>query len=336
MTSVNQRSVACPTDHSPWPVCITFLAVFLLPTMLAAHGGEGSLEYEPCHVFCSNEPGRVENATFRPVDTHRRFAFSLLTAYVSPQGHYEEGDYFPISENAYAHVVEVIARGSYRISESLRAQVSLPFEYNYSKNLVLPTLYETDTRHAALEPDGITVMVDYKIPRVFFHHFFSRIGGGYRFSMPAGTIDVSGELEEQPDKALEALGFGSDDLFLSGGITRVAASGRWDIGVGGEWRIHTLPRFRRLFATTYAYYMDVRRVMGRRWDVYGRVSGFTTRVHSMDVTQANRAILTAGGYFHYSPTLSFFWAAKGELPFEAVNRNSLSTVGINWGITVFR
>jgi len=56
----------------------------------------------------------------------------------------------------------------------------------------------------------------------------------------------------------------------------------------------------------------------------------------MVLTQANWAILTAGSYFHYSETLSFFVAAKGELPFEAVNRNSLSTVGLNWGITAFR
>jgi hypothetical protein len=82
--------------------------------------------------------------------------------------------------------------------------------------------------------------------------------------------------------------------------------------------------------------MDARRSVGRRWDLYGRASGFSTRIHSMVLTQANWAILTAGSYFHYSETLSFFVAAKGELPFEAVNRNSLSTVGLNWGITAFR
>jgi hypothetical protein len=252
MALVNLRYAPFITDYRLWLVFIPLLAVYAMPLALVADGGTNPHAYEPCHVLCSNEPGRVENATLRPLYSQRRYAFSLLTAYVSPRGHYENGGYFPVSENAYAHVVEIVARASYRINERLSAQISLPFEYNYSKGLVLPTLHETDTRHAAIEPDGATLMLDYKVPRIFFNHFVTRIGGGYRFSMPAGTIDVSKELEAQPDKALEALGFGSDDLFVSSSITRLAASGRWDLGIGGEWRIHTLPRFQRRFATTYA------------------------------------------------------------------------------------
>lgn len=316
------------------PFC-SLLAFGTLPMASQAHQNSGASEYEPCHVFCSNEPGRVEN-TLRPVASQRRFAFSLFTAYVAPQGHYEEAAYIPVSSRASAHVVEVIARGVYRINEPLSVQLSIPFEYNYSKNLVLPTLHETDTRHAALEPDGLTLSLDYRWQISFFGSYYPRLGAGYRFSMPAGTIDVSEELAAQPDKALEALGFGSDDLFVQGGVTRVAANGRWDIGIGGELRIHTLPRFQRLFATTYAYYIDLRRSVGPRWDAYVRASGFSTQIRTVDVTQANRAILTGGGYFHYSEALSFFLLAKGEIPFEAVNQNSLRTVGLNWGVTVFK
>jgi hypothetical protein len=313
------------------------LLVFLgRPEGIAAHETPGFLEYEPCHTLCSNEVGRVEDNTLRLAQSPRRYAFSLLAAYVSPRGHYEEKGYFPVSKQAQAHVLQMVPRLSYQVNQAWRLHLSIPFEYNYADNLVLPTLYETQTTHSAIEPDGATLALEYKVPRVFFQHFTVRLGGGYRFSMPAGTIDVSKELDQQPDKALEALGFGTDDLFLNGGLLRLAASGRWDIGLGGELRLHTLPRFRTLFATTYAYYIDARRTMGKRWDLYGRASGFSTRIHSMDVTQANRAILTAGTYYRYSDGISLFLGLKGEMPWDKANTNSLQTLGLNWGITAFR
>ena len=301
-----------------------------------AHETPGFLEYEPCHILCSNEVGRVEDNTARLTDSARPWAFSLLSAYLAPQGHYEEKEYYPVTGGARARVLQVVPRLSYRINGAWRVQLSVPFEYNRAEGLVLPTLYQTDTRHSAIEPDGATLAFEYRVPRVFFERYSLRLGGGYRFSMPAGTIDVSAELEQQPDKALEALGFGSDDLFLNGGVLRLAASGRWDVGLGGELRLHTLPRFRTRFATTYAYYLDARRGLGRRWDLYGRASGFVTRVHSMGVTQANRAILTLGAYHHYSEGLSLFLGLKGEVPLKAAHTNSLRTIGVNWGVTAFR
>ena len=221
------------------------LLVFLgWPGMITAHETPGFLEYEPCHILCSNEVGRVEENTLRLAQSPRRYAFSLLATYVSPRGHYEEEGYFPVSNQAQAHVLQMVPRLSYQVNQTWRLQLSIPFEYNYANNLVLPTLYETQTTHSAIEPDGATLALEYKVPRIFFQHYSLRLGGGYRFSMPAGTIDVSKELSQQPDKALEALGFGTDDLFLNGGLLRLAASGKWDIGLGGELRLHTLPRFR--------------------------------------------------------------------------------------------
>lgn len=45
---------------------------------------------------------------------------------------------------------------------------------------------------------------------------------------------------------------------------------------------------------------------------------------------------TGAAQFHYSEGLSSFFLAKGEMPFVAANENSLRTIGLNWGITVFR
>ena len=307
------------------------------PLGAAAQQRPAALEYEPCHVLCSNEMGRVEQFPLRSLQSSRNYAFSLLSAYVSPLGHYERAGYVRISDGATAHVLQVVPRVSYLINDVWSVQLSVPFEYNRADGLVLPTLHQTETTHSALEPDGATLSLEYRIPRLFFERIVARVGGGYRVSMPSGTADVSAELEQQPDKALEALGFGSDDLFLTGSVRRLApAGGLWDVGLGGELRLHTLPRFRKLFATTYAYYVDARRPVGSRWELYGRASGFSTRIRALEVTQANRAILMVGSHFRYSDTMILFLGLKGELPIAAVNTNSLQTVGLNWGVTVFR
>ena len=68
----------------------------------------------------------------------------------------------------------------------------------------------------------------------------------------------------------------------------------------------------------------------------GRASGFSTHIRAPKVTQANRAILLAGGYYRYAEAVTLSLAIKGEVPVTATNTNSLQTIGPNWGITVTR
>ena len=305
-------------------------------TTVAAETTPTGPEYEPCHVLCSNEMGRVEPFRLDPFLASRNYAFSLLSAYVSPRGHYEMSGYIPVSAGASAHVLQVVPAFSYFINDTWTAQLRLPFEYNRTRGLVLPTLHEENTKHSTIEPDGVTLSFEYRVPRRLFARFVARIGGGYRLSMPSGTVDVAAELPQQPDKALEALGFGSDDLFVTGGLRQIPSRGAWVIGVGGELRLHTLPRLRRRFATTYAYYVDASRRTGSRWQLYGRASGFSTHIRVPKVTQANRAILLAGSYYRCSEAVTLSVALKGEVPLTVANTNSLQTIGLNWGFTVAR
>lgn len=318
-------------------VSLNLLFSCLGPVAAATSGQTqgGASEYEPCHLLCSNEVGRIMPSSLMPIALQHRLAFSFQTAYVSPRGHYEKEAYFPIAGNATTRVVEVVASASYQINEAVRIHVALPFEYNYSKGVVLPTLHESSRSYSELEPDGLTVAVDYRLRGLLPDRFVTRVGAGYRLSAPSWTFDVSRDLEQYPDKALEALGFGSDDLFVNASLIRVSWGGKWRVGAGGEGRIHTLPRFTRHYGTTLAYYIEGSRQVRPRWDAYSRLGGFVTRIHPLKVTQANGATLAVGTYFHYSDGLSLSLMLKSELPSKATNRNSLQTIGLNVGITTY-
>lgn len=324
-----------PLPTLTWGLKLLFSCLGPVAAVTSGQAQGGTPEYEPCHVLCSNEVGRVMPSSLMPTTPQHHLAFSFQTAYISPRGHYEKEAYFPIAENATARVAEVVVIASYQINEAVRIHVALPFEYNYSKGVVLPTLHESSRSYSELEPDGLTLAVDYRLRGLLPDRFITWVGAGYRLSAPSWTFDVSRDLGQHPDKALEALGFGSDDLFLNASVTRVSWGGKWRVGAGGEVRIHTLPRLTRHYGTTLAYYIDGRRQVRSRWDTYGRLGGFVTRIHPLKVTQANGVALAVGTYFHYSNGLSLSLMLKSELPSKAINRNSLQTIGLNWGITTY-
>ncbi len=317
-------------------ICLLLLLVRAV-VILGSFSSPAIAVFEPCHLLCSNEAGRVEARSVVISKVLRRFSLRLETLYVSPRGHYEEGHYQSLPEGAAAHIFEFLPAVSYRPSDNLQFNAGIPWEYNSATNVVLPTLHPTEGTTHEFAPGGIFASIHWLIPTPTEWGLESWFGLGYRLSSPAGTVDVSRDIANFPDKAIEGLGAGTDDIYwvLRNYIFADEAKS-WRLGVGAELRAHMLPRWQRLFATTVAYQLWIEHFLFPRWSVLLRVSGFYTNLRVLEITQRSALIMAPNLAYAATEDMTFAFGLSGEVPGTSLNANVLQTIAFHFSIaTVF-
>ena len=274
---------------------------FLWATEAAPHSGNPSedpinkfnIGYEPCHLLCSIEAGRVEARSTGAPWERQSFGLRLATVYMSPLGEYEKNLYRPLESGASVHAVQFLNGLWWRPQDWLQINLGMPWEYNRADEVVLPTLHPTDQPSEELEPGGVYASVLGRLPLPRAWRIEAWMGLGYRLSSPVGTVDVSESLADFPDKGVEALGVGSDDSYLLlSTLWRPENLRKWGFGAGAELRIHHLPRFETLFATTGSYRLSAYYFLSPRWSASVSLSGFTTAIHTIGISQTNGLIVT--------------------------------------------
>ena len=319
-------------DFSRWPWAL--LVVSLVGGSVAwASGTGGEVGYEPCHLLCTIESGRAEYRQSDSLLPESLLTFRLESVYVSPRGHYEVGRYQSIAEGASTTVLQFLPSVRFRPNEFLLFSAGLPLEYNRTSGVVLPTLRPTSATQSEIAPGGIFLSAQARVLNATETGLQAWSGLGYRLSSPIGTVDVSGSVKTNPDKALEALGVGSDDIYaLASASCAPEQLEEWAFGAGGELRVHMLPKWQRWFATTIAYHSWAQYLFSDEWSGQVRLSGFYTGLRAMPVAQVNAAIFSLRGRYEVGPSLALEFAASSVVPGTALNRNSLQTLSFHTAV----
>jgi hypothetical protein len=257
----------------------------------------------------------------------------LDTVYVSPLGGYQADSFRPLEDGADVHVVQLLNGLWWRPAPWIQCNLGMPWEYNRASKVVLPTLHPSSEASEELEPGGIYASVVGRLPLGEEWNIETWVGVGYRLSAPVGTVDVSETLDTLPDKGVEALGVGSDDTYLlASALWKPRALPGWGWGVGGELRVHHLPRFETLFATTVSYRASAHRFLTPRWTASLHLSGFTTRLHTLGISQTNALIVTPQVRYAISDHLALSTGISTEVPGTALNANALQTLSVSLGV----
>jgi hypothetical protein len=285
--------------------------------------------YAPCHLLCSTDAGRVESLSGRTPEKSASFGFQLETIYLSPLGLYEDGRYVPRAGGSHVEVLQILPVFWWRPKSWLQLSAGIPWELNHARGVVLPTLHPVEGSSSEFAPGGLFLSVQGRLP-LSSRQLDSWIGLGYKLSSSVGTVDVSGDVAEFPDKAVEGLGVGSDDLYFTlRNSYSPAAWPKWSFGASGELRLHMLPRWERLFATTAAYQVWAERALSSRWSASLGLSGYSSDLRTLDLTQRSLLILTPSVTRRLDRHASLSVGFSAEVPGTAINQNALQTLGLH-------
>lgn len=306
--------------------------LFLLIAGALAFADSGESGYEPCHLLCSNEAGRVEAPSSRGPLPLNQFGVRFETAFITPLGHYEDGKYIPMPVGAHAQAIEFLPLFWYRPTENLKFHLGIPWELNRATGVVLPTLHPNEGTTGEFAPAGIIALsAHWRISSQESGPFESWVGIGYKLSSPQGTTDVS-DYREFPDKAVEGLGVGSDDLYFP--LSAEYGIEKWKLGVGTELRFHMLPRWQRLYALTTAYQAWASYRVLEDWAVTLRFSGYYTALRTLGTSQLAGLIPLTEATWFVSSAVNLSFGLSGEIPGTTLNRNSLQTVRVHSAIAL--
>jgi hypothetical protein len=283
--------------------------------------------YEPCHLLCSNEAGRLEGRSLPDLPAANTLRLRMETIYVSPLGAYHAHSYAPIADST-VRVFELLTAVSYRPAAWLELRASMPWEYNHTRGVALPSLHVIDEPATELAPAGVFASAHVRLQRSDAVETW--LGLGYRLTSAAGTVALSAsDVAENPDKGLEGLGVGTDDIYLAATHRLAPASwGPWSLSGGLEWHVHMLPRFERVYGTTTGYRVSVERELGSRWTIAARVAGFYTSLPRLDIAQVNALIVTPSIGYGLTQGLRVSTGLSSQMPGLAFNRNALQTVDV--------
>lgn len=311
---------------------LVILFATFLATSAAAHGDTG---YEPCHLLCVLPSGRTGSRSSEAEPEAGKVTARFEVVSIEPQGRYERDKYVPLARGAQVTVVEFLPSLTYAPTPDWLVSGGWPWEYNKTTGVTLPTLHEVEGTHREVAGGGVWLAASHRFEPVA-EGTRPWAGAGYRFSGPQGTVDVGDELEAHPDKAIEALGVGSDDLYGNVALELTGVSGDASrFWIGGEFRLHMLPRWQRLFATTSAYDLKFTQPMTEPLAASFRVSGFQTYIPSLNVLQSSLVIPAVGVIYTIGPSLSLDLATSTQLHGKRpMNQNSLRTVSLHFGTNI--
>ncbi len=277
---------------------------------------------EPCHLLCVNDAGRTEAPARGERPPGGRFLVRVSTAYLEPIGIYAERRYLARPPGSRAFAVQVVPSVTWLPRRDLAVTAGGSVEHNRSRGVVLPTLLPRDEPHAETAPGRPFISIRTLLaPSAGAEPW---IGLGYALSDPIGTVAVEESLRTTPQTGVEALGVGTDDLYVTGELFARPRPG-WEASTRGELRLHALPRGERLYATTVAYGAWLGRELDPAWTVGLLAGGYRTIFHTLPIQQATVLAVT--------PTVSrrigrsrISIGVGGTLPGAALNRNALRIV----------
>jgi hypothetical protein len=246
---------------------------------------------------------------------------------ISPLGAYAGGEYRPLAKGAEGSALQVLPSLTWRPRDGLAFTVAWPQEINRSNGVVLPSLHPQDGRFSETAPGRLSAHGRLRLPDA---GWAARpwVGLGYALSDPIGTDDIRDSIDEIPEQGLEALGAGTDDAFATFELV-AAERGPWQFGTGLEGRIHTLPRFRRIYGTTVAWHGYGSRALGAGWSADLRLSGFRTIVTAVSESQANALIVRPSITRELRRGTRLSAGVSSEVPGVSANENSLRTIGVH-------
>ncbi len=314
------------------------LLAILLSTLSAtstAAAAHGDTSYEPCLLLCALPSGRTGPRSSEAEPEAGTVTARLELVSVEPQGHYERDQYVPLARGAEVTAVLLLPSLTYAVTPDWLMSGGWPWEYNQSTGVTLPTLHEDDGDHRAVAGGGVWIATSHRFDQVAAGTS-PWAGVGYRFGGPQGRGDVEGEIEANPDAAIRALGVDADDLYGSLALELTGISGDHSrLWIGGEFRLHMLPRWRRLFATTSSYDLLFTQPMTEALAASFRLSGFQTYIPSLRVLQSSLGIPAVGVIYALSPSRSFDLSTSTQLHGKRpMNQNSLRTIDLRFGTNI--
>ena len=299
------------------------LVCLLAPSAALAAEEEFPPGEEPCHLLCVTESGRTEGLALES-SRPQRVWLRVQTAYLDPLGAYTVGRYEPRPAGSRAWAVQVLPSLAWSPRPDVAFVLGFPWEYNRAHGTVLPTLLPSKEGQVELAPGRLSVSAHKRVATDWPSTLW--VGAGYALSDPIGTVAVRDSVETVPETAIEALGVGTDDVWLSARIYPEMPAG-WVVMLGAEGRVNMLPRYQRVYGTTGSYAAWVGRELGPVWTVGVRAAGYRTLVQAADLQQVAFMTITPTVTRDIGSNVRLSAGILGSVPGSSLNENTLQTVG---------
>ena len=303
---------------------------------LSGAGAAQETGYEPCHLLCSNEAGRLEGRSMPLWHDVGLLYLRVEPIWITPLGGYDSHRYRAIAGGASTQVVELLGAVVYRPLPWLGFRASMPWEYNHARGVALPTLHAVPRASSELAPAGIFASAHARLLETAATATW--LGAGYRLTSAVGTTELEpSDVIDNPDKGIEGLGTGTDDVYVIA-EHELHPLRRWLFAGSLEWHMHMLPRWERVYATTTGYRLTVRRELGSVFHAGVRLSGFYTSIPRLDIAQTNAVVIAPSLGVHAGDALDLSLGVSSPLPGVLLNRNALQTfdVFLALGVSVGR